>query len=300
MFTTLAAVGSPRRRLCGIEKRQAPDGTPEAAARLEPVLTTVRSSYGIRHEQRPVLLTWLVMSGLPSNHCRERPARRLRRGRRIGTAIAALALVGCAQLGVPDVPAELGEPPWHPDGVYVAYLADTVVGFGHTAVLVRGHSGGWIRFEQLASAEVRYGSRLRDSTARGWETVTARMPSILGLTREVVVRLEGESPASLRYAGEQLLPIPGLDAAAVREAAERRWAAAPALEAPTAPRYWWMFNNSHHFTRDILSAGGEIHDRYFPKHFIQAYLDGVAADTERDRGRAESVRPSSAGPAAAS
>jgi hypothetical protein len=198
-------------------------------------------------------------------------------------AMAALALQGCAQLGVPQVPQSLSEPPWHPDGVYLAYHAQTVVGFGHTAVMVRVSDAPprWIRFEQLASAEVRYSMRLREGAARRWEVATARVPSILGLTREVVERIEGASPADLLGRGEQLLPVPGLDADAVRWAAEERWVAAPALEAATAPRYWWMFNNSHHFTRDILRAGGPIHDHYFPKHFVAAYIDGPPPEVEQ-------------------
>jgi len=200
--------------------------------------------------RRPALLAWL-------------PA----------TLLVALLTSGCAQFGVPRLPPVPAAGPWPAAAVYVAYDPQTVLGFGHTGVIVPAmEGGGWLRFDQYASAELAYGERLRAGTAHSWEAVTARLPSIFGLTRERVTRLAGPSPAALLVPGEGLLRIPGLDAAAVRRAAEARHAAAGRLEAAGAPRYWWTFNNCQHFVRDVLRAGGTIHEDYFPKSFVESYL----------------------------
>ncbi len=46
------------------------------------------------------------------------------------------------------------------------------------------------------------------------------------------------------------------------------------MEADTARRYGWTFNNCQHFVRDLLRAGGPIPERYFPKHFVAELLRG--------------------------
>jgi hypothetical protein len=207
---------------------------------------------------------------------------------------------GCAQLGVPAVPPLPAAGPWPADAVYVAYDPHTVLGFGHTGVIVsasapRGGAGGgfgdWLRFDQYASAELAYGERLQAGTTRFWEPVTARLPSIFGLTRERVTRRAGPTPAALTAPGERLLRVPGLDAATVRAAAEARHGDAATLEAPGALRYGWTFNNCHHFVRDVLRAGGPIHERYFPKHFV--------ADTVAHPGAPSAAHPPPEPPAGA-
>jgi len=201
------------------------------------------------------------MNGTPC-HARFRLAR-------VACAAAVLALAGCAQFGVPAVPTALARPPWPPTAVYLVYEPHTVLGLGHTGVIVPAAAPGlWLRFDQYASAELVYGDRVRAGAARFWEPVTARLAAIFGLTRERVLRRGGPSPRALRAPSEHLLPVPGLDAAAVRAAAEARHAAAAALEAAGAARYWWAFNNCQHFVRDVLRTGGAIPERYFPKHFV--------------------------------
>lgn len=182
---------------------------------------------------------------------------------------------GCAQFGVPVVPPLPPAGPWPPTAVYVVYDPHTVLGFGHLGVVVPAADGtGWLRFDQYASAELRYDERLRAGTAHFWEAVTDRVPSVLGLTRECVTRRRGPSPAALLAPGELLLRVPGLDAAAVRRAAEARHAAASTLDAPGAPRYSWTSRNCQHFVRDVLRAGGPIHEDYFPKTFVEDTLAG--------------------------
>ena len=191
--------------------------------------------------------------------------------------LAAILLAGCAQFGVPELPPGYRNPQNLTDPVLIAYRPDTVLGFGHTGVLVRGEAGGYERFDQYASAELAYGERLRDGSARGWEGATSRFPSIFGLTREAVLRRRGERAADLVEPGELLLPLPGLDPARVRAAAQARWRNADGLERDTAPRYIWLFNNCHHFVRDVLRAGGAIPERYFPKHWVQDAIEQLPA-----------------------
>jgi hypothetical protein len=208
--------------------------------------------------------------------------------------LAAAPLAGCAQFGVPAVPplpaagpfdSAQGRP-WPAGAVYVVYEPHTVLGFGHTGVIVPAHQPGeWLRFDHYASAELDYGERAQTGTAHFWEPVTARLWSIFGLTRERVTRRAGPSPAALRVPSEHLLAVPGLDAGAVRRAAEARHAGAAALEAPQAPRYWVTSNNCHHFTRDVLRAGGPIPERYFPKHFVEDLLAEGEAQAPAGAGR---------------
>jgi len=185
-------------------------------------------------------------------------------------ALLGLALLaGCAQFGVPQLPPDYQDPARLQDAVLLAYDPDTVLGFGHTAVLVQEADGGYSRYDQYASAELAYGDRLRAGSARFWEAATARLPSIFGFTREVVLRTRGPRPAELLVAGEALVPLPGLDPAPIRSAAERRWRNADGLERDSAPRYVWLLNNCHHFVRDVLRTGGTIPEAYFPKHWVE-------------------------------
>lgn len=195
----------------------------------------------------------------------------------LAALLTACLLAGCAQFGVPELPPGYRNPQQLTDPVLVAYHAHTVLGFGHTGVLVRDEAGSYERFDQYASAELAYGERMRDGSAHVWQGATSRLPSIFGLTREAVLRRRGERPADLLEPGELLLPLPGLDPVRVRTAAEARWRNADGLERNTAPRYIWLFNNCHHFVRDVLRAGGAIPERYFPKHWVQDAIERLPA-----------------------
>ena len=189
-----------------------------------------------------------------------------------------LSVGGCAQFGVQEFPPGLRDPAAVRGTVFVAYQPYTVLGLGHTGVIVVGERpGGYLRFDQYASAEIAYGRRLAEGRAWFWEALTARLPSILGLTREVVTRRAGPAPAALLEPGELLVPVPGVAPGPVRAAAEARFAMAGGLERESARRYFWSANNCHHFVRDVLRAGGPIHERYFPKHFVADTLAKGAA-----------------------
>jgi hypothetical protein len=195
------------------------------------------------------------------------------------TLLLCLALAACAQFGVPSLPEA-----WRQQGrltgdVFLVYEPNTVLGFGHTGVIVVSDvPGTYLRFDQYASAEVAYGKRLHDETAGFWDPITARLPSIFGVTREYVTRREGGSPSALLLPGDVLLPVPGLDAARVRAAAQARHELAASLEAESAPRYFWTANNCQHFVRDALRAGGPIPERYFPKWMVD---DLIEADSRK-------------------
>lgn len=185
-----------------------------------------------------------------------------------------LALAACAQFGVPRLPEPWRQPERLTGGVFLVYDPHTVLGFGHTGVIVAGGAPGtYLRFDQYASAEIAYGERLSDGTASFWDPVTARLPSIFGATREYVTRREGPSPAALLVGAELLLPVRGLDAGRVREAAQARYEQAGRLEQESAPRYFWTSNNCQHFVRDVLRAGGPIPDRYFPKWMVEDLVE---------------------------
>lgn len=187
-----------------------------------------------------------------------------------------LALAACAQFGVPSLPEPWRDPVRLTGEVLLVYHPETVLGFGHTGVIVAADAPGlYLRFDQYASAEIAYGERLRDGTARFWQALTARVPSVFGATREYVTRREGPSPAALLHVGELLLPLPGLDARRVREAAQARYAAAATLEQEDAPRYFWTANNCQHFVRDVLRAGGAIPERYFPKWMVEDLVEAA-------------------------
>ncbi len=204
-------------------------------------------------------------------------AARLLAGSLPAVLLTACLVVGCAQFGVPELPPGYRDTQTLTDPVLVAYHPHTVLGFGHTGVLVRGEAGGYERYDQYASAELAYGERMRDGAAHFWEGTTSRLPSIFGLTREAVLRRRGERPADLVEPGELLLPVPGLEPDRVRAAAQARWRNADGLERDTAPRYIWLFNNCHHFVRDVLRAGGAIPERYFPKHWVQDAIERLPA-----------------------
>jgi hypothetical protein len=191
---------------------------------------------------------------------------------------AFLAAGGCAQFGVPEPPPALRDPAALSGALFVAYQPHTVLGLGHTGVIVADESPGrFLRFDQYASAELTYGRRLAEGRAWFWEALTARLPSIFGLTREVVTRRAGSAPVALLEPGELLVPVPGVAPGLVREAAQARFSSAGGLERESARRYFWSANNCHHFVRDVLRAGGPIHERYFPKHFVADTLAKGAA-----------------------
>ncbi len=188
--------------------------------------------------------------------------------------LGCLLLGGCAQFGVPEFPAQLRDPAVLQGEIFVVYHPHTVLGLGHTGLIISaGERGRYLRYDQYASAEWEYGLRLREGKANFWEAVTARLPSIFGFTREYVTRRDGATPLHLTARGEHVVPIRGLALAPVRAAAEARYARASRLEQETAARYFWIFNNCHTFLRDVLRAGGPIHEEYFPKHFVAAYLE---------------------------
>lgn len=191
--------------------------------------------------------------------------------------LAAALLTGCAQFGVPQLPPAYRDPARLHDAVLLAYEPDTVLGFGHTGILVREEDGGYSRYDQYASAELAYGERLRDGTAHFWEAATARLPSIFGFTREVVLRTRGARAAEMIGAGELLVPLPGLDPVPIRAAAELRWRRADGLEREGAPRYVWLLNNCQHFVRDVLRSGGPIPEAYFPKHWVEDAIASLPA-----------------------
>jgi hypothetical protein len=198
---------------------------------------------------------------------------------RAGTLLVAALLLGaalaaCAQFGVPRLPDRWRDAERLPGTVFLVYDARTVLGFGHTGVVVEGDvPGAWLRFDQYASAEIAYGGRLRAGTAGFWDPVTARLPSIFGATREYVTRRESAAPAALLAGEELLLPMHGLNAGHVRAAAQARFEQAGALEQESAPRYFWTANNCQHFVRDVLRAGGPIPERYFPKWMVEDLIE---------------------------
>lgn len=222
--------------------------------------------------------------------------------RRIGVlpavALVLGALAGCAQFGLPAVPPSLRPSevrvPVAADGtpvaqVYVVYRPHTVLGFGHTGVIVavppgapeRDPQAPFERYDQYASAELAYGDDLAAGTTYPLEGSSARVPSVLGLTRESVRRFRADSVPALLGPDDWLVPLPGLAPGPVRAAALARFRTADGLDLPTARRYSWLTNNCHHFVRAVLRQGGEIPERYFPKHFVQAALERLPPDVGR-------------------
>lgn len=189
-------------------------------------------------------------------------------------AVLAVALSACAQFGVPALPEAWRAPERLVGEVFLVYEPYTVLGLGHTGVIVADEAPGrFLRYDQYASAEIAYGGRLAAGTAGFFDSFTARLPSIFGATREYVTRREGPSPAVLLEGTELLLPLRGLDPARVRQAAQARYLNARALEQESAPRYFWTANNCQHFVRDVLRAGGTIPERYFPKWMVEDLVE---------------------------
>jgi hypothetical protein len=186
-------------------------------------------------------------------------------------------LLGCAQFGVPELPPAYADPHAQHEPVLVAYDPESVLGFGHTAVLVRLPGGSYERYDHYASAELVYAQHRHDGDTGLLEGVTARLPSIFGLTREAVRRRSSDQAAELLLSGEVLIPLPGLDAGQVRSAALARWSSASGLEQESAPRYFVTSNNCHHFTRAVLRSGGTIPEDYFPKYWVAAAIARLPA-----------------------
>lgn len=214
------------------------------------------------------------------------PARKTRR-KRGGTPgmlvlilLAWLGTAGCSTFGLPDFPVEMRHPPRVAGSLFVVYSPDSVLGFGHTGLIVHVPARGlYLRYDQYASSEIAYGRRVWQDTHRFWQVVTSRLPAIFGATKEVVTRRAGASPTALVGPGELLVPIPaqGMDLAAILKAAERRFQAASRLEKKTAPDYYLLTNSCQHFLRAVLGAGGPVPDNYFPKYFVTHYLERYRA-----------------------
>ena len=194
--------------------------------------------------------------------------------------VAVLLLIavagGCAAFGLPDFPPEWRAPGAVKGGLFVVYDPQAVLGFGHTALIVRASQGSpYYRYEQYASSEIAYQRHIREGSAGMFEWFTARAAAIFGATREYVTLREAPGPARLVAPFEVLIPVPaaGMDLAAIRRAAERRYRAARKLEQETAPAYYLLSNSCQQFLRATLGAGGPIPGDFFPKHFAQAYLD---------------------------
>ncbi|MDH4224156.1 MAG: hypothetical protein OEW12_00745 [Deltaproteobacteria bacterium] len=199
--------------------------------------------------------------------------------------LAAVFLAGCAQTGLPSFPDPWGYPPQVSASLAVAYHPSSVMGLGHTAVIVTGDQPGrFLRFEQFASSEWDYGVRLTMGTDRFWQVVTSRLPPLMGLTRERVIRREGATLASLVDPGEITIPLEGTPQARqnILDAAQARFAVSQISESPSAKRYWLATNNCHHFTRQILAAGGVDAPRYFPKHQVEDWLKDFKAQQEKE------------------
>lgn len=197
----------------------------------------------------------------------------VRRGVMLALGVGVLAGGGCAQLGLPEAPEAVRRPSGGTAAVYVVYHPRTVLGFGHTGVVVRaGPDGPYERFDQYASAEVRYNARQHAGETAPLEGSSARVPSVLGFTRERVFRQVAQAPERLLRPAEWLVPVVEVQPGPVLRAARKRWRTADALEAPTARRYSWLFNNCQTFTRAVLREGGAIPERYFPKHFVADLL----------------------------
>ncbi len=194
--------------------------------------------------------------------------------------VAVLLLVavvgGCAAFGLPDFPPQWRAPAAVEGALFVVYDPQAVLGFGHTALIVRAAAGGpYYRYEQYASSEIAYHRHTRAGGAGMFEWFTARAAAIFGATREFVTRREASAPALLVATFEVLVPVPeaGMDLAAIRRAAEGRYRAARKLEQETAPAYFLLSNSCQHFLRATLGAGGPMPDDFFPKNFAQSYLD---------------------------
>jgi hypothetical protein len=198
----------------------------------------------------------------------------------LAVLLAALTEAGCAQFGVPDVPAFRAEPDSRAGGLFLVYDPWAVLGFGHSGLIVADPEGeGFLRYDQYASSEIRYERAVARGTAGILDGFLERLPPFAGFTREYVTRLAAPHPQSLVGAVEYMIPIPAESGAAARVAveAETRFRSASVLEAETARRYYLFTNNCQTFVRDLLTAGGLSDPPYFPKWHVEALL--------RERGR---------------
>ena len=200
--------------------------------------------------------------------------------RRLGAAAGALwiggvALAGCAQLGVPEAPVELrGHAPLEGE-LFLVYDPWAVLGFGHSGLIVADAAGGgYLRYDQYASSEIRYERRAAAGVAGFWEGFLERLPPLAGFTRGDVTRLAAPEATELVGPRELAIPIPaeGGGPGAVYAAAEARHRSASVLEAPAARRYYLFSNNCQHFVRDLLVAGGLPDPSYFPKWYAERLL----------------------------
>lgn len=196
--------------------------------------------------------------------------------RQLACIVGGILLAGCAQFGIPDFPPELRSPLRAPGELFVVYHPQSVLGFGHTALIVAAPGGGeFVRYDQYASAEIAYERRVARGEAHFWEAVTSRLPSIGGYTREYVTRRRAPSAAALVGRAEYAVPVAvGAEARRrIYEAAEQRFAEAGELESSEARRYYLVQNNCQHFLLDLLHAGGIPEDHYFPKYLMEAVLE---------------------------
>ncbi len=182
----------------------------------------------------------------------------------------------CAQFGLPPLPPEWLGAAGGEEDLFIVYDPDAVLGLGHTALIIaEPEGGGWARYDQYASAEIDYGRRARKGEAGFAEGITARLPSIFGYTKEVVIRSLGRKPGDLVSSWEYAVPVrinPALRAR-IHRAAETRYAAAATTEQAEARWYYLVTNNCQHFLRDVLRAGDLNEDDYFPKNLVWAYLE---------------------------
>jgi len=200
-------------------------------------------------------------------------------------AALALALAGCAQFGVPEVPPELRAEARGEGELYIAYHPWSVLGFGHSGVIVADPGGGgYLRYDQYASSEIELEQRRSQDKAHFWEGFTARLPPLVGLTREFVTRRAAAEAELLLGSEELFIPVPlgSGNARSVHAAGEARHQEAARLDAPGARRYYLLSNNCQHFVRDLLRAAGMPDPPYFPKHHVERL---ISENRERAKNR---------------
>ena len=182
----------------------------------------------------------------------------------------------CAQFGLPPLPREWRGAAGVEGDLFIVYDPDAVLGLGHTGLILAEPGGeGWVRYDQYASAEIDYVRRARRGEAGFAEGITARLPSIFGFTKELVIRRLGQNPGDLVGSWEYAVPVridPSLRAR-IHRAAETRYAEAATLEQAEARTYYLLTNNCQHFLRDLLRAGDLAEEHYFPKNLVWAYLE---------------------------
>lgn len=204
----------------------------------------------------------------------------------LGALLAALG--ACSQFGIPDFPPELRAPVQTPGELFVVYDPASVLGFGHTGLIVANpHAPGFDRYDQYASSEIALDLRRQEGRAWFWQAVTSRIPAIIGTTREYVTRRSAKAAGELMLATEFAVPVEADPASrrAIHAAAEARFSSAYVLESPDARRYFLLTNNCQSFLLDLLHSGGLPEDDYFPKHLMQTYLDRYRRRLAEDQSR---------------